>query len=60
MKEGFLNRVQYLLSMDHPIRIRDIATLTFSSEDDVLQALEQLRQNGMNVWSDGESAELRG
>ena len=60
MKEEYLEKVRYLLFLDHPVSIRDIATLTFSSEEDVLHALEQLRSCGLNIWSDGELAEIRG
>lgn len=56
----YLRRISFLLSMGHPVSIRDIATLTFSSEDDVFKALEQLQQAGGCVWSDGESAMIRG
>ena len=58
--DDYNRRVLYLLSMGHPVSVRDVATLTFSCENDVLTAIEQLKEMGFDVWSDGESAEIRG
>ena len=60
MMDGFINRIRFLLSFGHPVAIRDLATLTFTSENEVLSALEELRTMGANVWCDGISAEIRG
>lgn len=59
MAMDFLSKVRFLLQLDHPVSLNDIATLTRSSESDVLFALAALTQMGMNVQSDGLLAEIR-
>lgn len=49
-----------LISWGHPNTIEDLATLTRSTKQDVLLALDRLREYGIVVWSDGISAENRG
>lgn len=57
----FLNRIITLLSLGHhPVEIRDIATLTYSSEDQVYAAILELREKGIDVQSDGEAAWIVG
>lgn len=59
MIDRYLQRLTELLSFGHPVKIRDVATLTLSSEEEVLQALAELRSLGVNVVSDGVYAEVR-
>lgn len=60
MDRYFENILKLLSLGPHPVSIRDIGTLTFSSEDDVIMALSQLRGFGYDIVTDGESAEIRG
>ncbi len=60
MKEQYLSKIQKLLSFGHPVQIRDVATLTRSTEADVVCAIEDLREAGLNVCTDGKAAELGG
>ena len=60
MMNAYINRIRFLLSFGHPVAIRDIATLTFTSENEVLSAMEELQTMGINVWCDGNTAEIRG
>ena len=60
MREEFITRIKTVLSFGNPVSIRDIGTLTFSSENDVLQAIAILRERGCNVWTDGFAAMIRG
>lgn len=58
--QKYLNRIKFLLSLGRPITIQDLARQTTTSDDDVCNALEQLQESGVNIWTDGESVKING